>query len=86
MGRPERIDPRVIDQNIDMTISEFDRSFRYIACARCVSKVSGYEIVLASCCADFGNRFLAALRVATHDQNLRAKLSQLVSQCRWFHL
>jgi hypothetical protein len=85
MGRPEGIDPRVIDQNID-TISEFDRSFRHIARARSVAKVRGYEIVLASCCADFGNRFLAALRVATHDQNLRAKLSQLVSQCRWFHL
>ena len=65
MGRPERIDPRVIDQNIDMSVSEFDRSFRHIACARSVAKVRGYEIGPASCCADFGNRFLAAFEVAT---------------------
>jgi hypothetical protein len=47
-----------------MSISEFDRSFRHIACAGCVAKVRGYEIGLAPCSADFGNGFLAAGRTS----------------------
>ena len=30
MRGPEGIDPRIVDQNIDVTISEFDRSFRHL--------------------------------------------------------
>src|SRR5438094_3114012 len=81
MGRSEREHPRVVDQNVDTAVSEFDRSSRHFARSRRVSKVRRNKIRLASCCADFGNRLLATFDVASYDQDMDAKLRQLID-CR----
>ena len=74
MRRPEREDPRIVDQNIDMAVSELDRSSRHFARARRVPKVRRNKIRFASCCADFRNRLLPALRIAAYDYDVDAKL------------
>jgi hypothetical protein len=61
-----------------MAISEFDCSSRHFARARRVSKVRRNKIRFASCCADFGNRFLAALDIAADDQDMDAELGQFI--------
>src|SRR5205807_7252793 len=81
MRRPEREDPRIVDQNIDMVVSERDRSSRHFARSRRVSKVRRNKIRFASCCADFGNRLLAALYITAYDQDMDAKLGQFIG-CR----
>jgi hypothetical protein len=81
MRRPERVDPRIVDQNIDMAVTELDRSSRHFAHAGRVSKVRRNEIRFASRCADFRNRLLPALRIATYDYDTDAKLGQF-SGCR----
>src|SRR5439155_22761930 len=78
---PERKDPRIVDQNIDLAVSEFDRSSRHFARARRVSKVRRYKMRFASCCADVRNRLLAAFRIAAYDDDMDAKLSQFIG-CR----
>jgi hypothetical protein len=81
MCRPERIDPRIIHQNIHMAVSEFDRSFGHFAHARCVPKVRGNEIRFASCSTDLRNCLLSSGRIATYDDDMDAKLSQFIG-CR----
>jgi len=54
MRRPERIYPRIVDQNIDMAVAQFNRSSRHLACAGCVAKVGGNEL-----------RFAPAERIST---------------------
>jgi hypothetical protein len=73
----KREDPHVVDQNIDMAISEFDRLLGNRARARRVAKVGGNKIRSASCGADFLNRPLAAFRIAANDQNVGAELGEL---------
>ena len=67
MRRPERKDSGIVDQNIDIAISEFDRSSRHFARARRISQVRRNKIRFASCCTDFRNRLLAALGIAAYD-------------------
>src|SRR5205807_2206520 len=82
MRRPEREDPRIVDQNIDMVVSERDRSSSHLARARRVSKVRRNKIGFASCCTDFRNRFLAALRIAADDDRDDWPLAGFTGQCR----
>jgi len=80
MCGPERIDPSIVDQNIDVGISEFDRPFRHVACAGCISKVRRNKICLASCPANFVDRVLPALGIPAHDQDMDAKVRQFLGR------
>src|SRR5579863_337340 len=80
MRGPERIDPRIVDQNIDVAISEFDRPFRHVACASCVSKVRRNKICVASCPANFVDRVLPALGIPAHDQDMDPNLRQFLGR------
>jgi hypothetical protein len=60
---PERMDHRVIDEDIDVAISEFDRSVGHFASAGCISRVGENEICLASCGANFVDCLVPAFRV-----------------------
>ena len=63
MRGPERIDPSIVNQNIDVAISQFDRPFRRVACAGCISKIRRNKIRFACCCANFVDCILTALRI-----------------------
>jgi len=63
MRRPKRIDPGIVDENIDMAISEFDRFSGHFACAVCAAKLGGNKICFAACGANFVDCFLPALRI-----------------------
>ena len=76
MRRPERVDPRIVDQNIDMTVADLDRSSGHFARAWRVAKVRRNKIRFASSGADVCNRLLAALRIAADDDDVDAKLGQ----------
>jgi hypothetical protein len=64
MRRLERIDPSIVDENIDMAISEFDRFPSYLTCAVCASKLGGNKICSASRSANFVDCLLPALRIS----------------------
>ena len=74
MRRPEGENARIVDENIDMTVSKFDRPACDVARARCVSKVRLYVIGFASRCTDFANSLLASFRIAAYDYDMDAKL------------
>src|SRR5689334_15255905 len=78
MRWPEGEDPCVVDQNIDMAISDLDRLLRHGARARSVAKVRRNKIPSPSRGADFLDRLFAALRIAANDQNVDAELCQLI--------
>jgi hypothetical protein len=81
MRRPKWVDSSVVDQNIDMSVSELDRFSGHFARARRVSQVRRYKIRFASCSADFCNRLVATLRIAAHHYDMDAKRGQFIS-CR----
>src|SRR5882762_2973850 len=81
MGWPKREDSRIVDQNVDVPVSEFHCSSRDFPRARRVPKVKRYKVCFASCCADFGNRLFATIGIATDDYDMDAKLSQFIG-CR----
>src|SRR5207253_10629343 len=81
MRRPQWVDPSVVDQNIDMSVSELDRFSGHFARARRASQVRRYKIRFASCSADFCNRLVATLRIAAHHYDMDAKRGQFIS-CR----
>src|SRR6267142_837990 len=81
MGWPKREDSRIVDQNVDVPVSEFHRSSRDFPRACRVPKVKRYKVCFASCCADFGNRIFATIGIATDDYDMDAKLSQFIG-CR----
>jgi hypothetical protein len=70
MRRPEWVDSSVVDQNIDMSVSELDRFSGHFARARRVSQVRRYKIRFASCSADFYNRLVATLRIRPNKTEL----------------
>jgi len=67
--RPEREDPRIVDQNIDMAVSELDRPAGCCARTRGVSKIRRHKIGVAARCTDLRNRLLAACRTAADGSN-----------------
>src|SRR5438128_382407 len=81
MRRPEWIDPGIVDENINMTISELDGSSGQFVRARCVLKVRRNKIRFASRGADFRNRLLAAFSIAAYDYDVDAKRGELI-RCR----
>src|SRR5207244_6619866 len=76
LRRAERVDPRIVDQNIDTAVTELDRSSGHFARAGRVSKVRRNKIRFASCCADFRNRLPPALGIAAYDNDMDSKLGQ----------
>src|SRR5580698_8360400 len=78
MSGPERIDPRIVDQNIDVAASEFDRFFCHLACTGCVTKIRGNKVRFASCSPNFIQRAVPAFRAAPYNQNMNTKQSELL--------
>src|SRR5438132_751276 len=76
MRRPERVDPGIVDQHIDMTVADLDRSSRHVARARRVAQVRRKKIRCASCGTDVRHRLRAALRMAADDDDMDATLGQ----------
>src|SRR2546423_10624476 len=72
----ERVDPGIVDQNIDLAVAELDGSSRHVARARCVAQVSRKKIRCASCGTDVRHRLLPALHIAADDDDMDAKLGQ----------
>src|SRR5262249_48199937 len=79
--RPERENPRIVDQNIDMAVAELDRSLGHGARARRVAKLRRDKIGFASCGTDVRNRLLAAFCIAAYDDDMDANLGQFIG-CR----
>jgi hypothetical protein len=75
--RPERIDSSIVDENVNMAISKFDRPLRHFTGASYVSKIGGYKICFACLGANCVDSFLPAHRVSPHNQDMNTKLSQL---------
>jgi hypothetical protein len=66
MSRPERINRRIVDLDIDVTVSTFDRPSRDLTGTRSIPKVRRNKIRLPARCSNFGNRpFTAFLIPAT---------------------
>src|SRR5579862_6445392 len=72
MRRSERIDAGVVDENIDMATSKFDRSLCHLASAGCVAKIGGNEISPSSTRVNSSS----ALHIAPHHENVNTKLSE----------
>src|SRR3954468_6038913 len=77
----EREHPCIVDQNIDMAISEFYRSSRHLARARRVSKVRRDEIGFTSCRANLGNGLVTAFHIPAYDQDMDTEPGQFF-RCR----
>jgi hypothetical protein len=75
-----RENPGVVDQNIDVTISDFDRFLGHSTCARCISEIRGNKIRRAACRTNFVDRLLPALRASPYDQDMDPKLGQFISR------
>src|SRR2546423_15198617 len=70
----ERVDPGIVDQDIDLAVAELDCSSRHVARARRVAQVRRKKIRFASCGTDVCNRLLPALRIAADDDDMHAHL------------
>src|SRR2546428_9038372 len=82
MRRPERVDPGIVDQHIDLAVAELDGASGHFASARRVSKVRRKKIRFASCGMDVRNRLLPARRIATYDDDMHTKLGQFIGDAR----
>src|SRR5215469_5568393 len=76
MRRPEGVDACIVNEDIDVPVSEIDCSLPHLAYRCCVSKVGGYEICFAACRANLVDRLLTAFRISAHNQDMNTKLSQ----------
>ena len=81
MRRPERIDAGIVNENIDMATSEFDRFPGHFASAVCAQKLGRNKIRFASCGPNFIDRLLPTFRISPHNQNVNTKLSEFLG-CR----
>src|SRR5260221_583124 len=81
MRRSERIDAGIVDENIDMATSEFDRLLSHFASAVCAQKLRRNKIRFASCGPNFVDCLLPALRISPYNQNVNTKLSKFLG-CR----
>src|ERR1700733_3273083 len=81
MRRSERIDAGIVDKNIDMAISEFDRFPGHFVSAVCAQKLGRNKIRFSSSGPNFLERLLPALRISPHNQNVNTKLSEFLG-CR----
>src|SRR5258708_22566242 len=81
MRRSERIDAGIVDENIHMATSEFDRFPGHFASAVCAEKLGRNKIRFASCGPNFLDCLLPALRISPHNQNMITKLSEFLG-CR----
>src|SRR5262249_19245906 len=68
--RAERIDARVIDQDVDMAASQLDGPSRERTGARGVAKIGRDEIGFPARYPYFGNRLFTAFRVAAYDHDM----------------
>jgi hypothetical protein len=78
MRRDKRINTRIVDQDIDMAVSKFDRSSRNFTCTRSVAKVSRNKIRLPARCAYFGYGLFTPFRISAYKQYVHAQPSQFV--------
>jgi len=78
---PKRINPCIVNQNIDVAVSELDGFLGHFPCTGCIPKIRGNEIRFTACCTNFLNCLSPALRTAPDNYRMDAKLSQFVG-CR----
>ena len=76
----EWINPGVVDQDIDMAISELDRFFGDFPRARGISQIRRNKIRFASCSSNLRNCSLPALGIPADDDNMVAELGQFVGR------
>src|SRR5262249_55947972 len=76
--RAERIDARVIDQDVDMAASQLDGPSRERTGARGVAKIGRDEIGFPARYPYFGNRLFTAFRVAAYDHDMNTWLRRVV--------
>src|SRR5580692_2095847 len=81
MRRSERIDAGIVDENIYVATSEFDRFRGHFASAVCSSKLRSNEIRFASCSPNFVDCLLPAFLISPHNQNVNTKPSEFLG-CR----
>ena len=74
----EWINPGVVDQDIDMAISELDRLSGDFTRARGISQVRRNEIGFSSRRPNLRNCFFPAFGVTTDNDDMDAKLSQFI--------
>jgi hypothetical protein len=74
----EWINPSVVDQDIDMPISDLDRFSCHFTRARGVSQVRRNKIRFAYRSLKLRNCFLPALSIPADDDDVDAKLSEFV--------
>jgi hypothetical protein len=78
MRRPEWKHAGIIDQHVDMAVSQLDGLLRDRSGARSIAKVGRDEIGFPARRPYFGNRPLTAFLIATHDHDMNARLRQFV--------
>ena len=81
IGRPERKHAGVIDQDVDMAVSQLDGLLRDRSGAHSIAKVGRDEIGFPARRPYFGNRPFTAFLIAAHDHDMNARLRQFVG-CR----
>jgi hypothetical protein len=79
MRRHERVDARIVDEDINLAVSKFDRSSRNFTGTRGVPKVRRDKVRLSTGCSYFGDRLFAAFHIPAYDQHVNAQLGQFVS-------
>jgi len=67
MGGPKRINSRIVDQDINITVSKFDRSSGDFTGTRSILKVRRNKVRLPARCSYFRNRLLAAFHISAYD-------------------
>jgi len=78
MGEAKRVNPRIVDQDIDVALAKLDRAPRDLARARGITKIGRNKIRMPARRAYFGNRLFAAFRIPAYDQYMDAQLGQFV--------
>jgi hypothetical protein len=78
MRRAEWKHAGVIDQHVDMAVSQLDGLFRDRTGARSIAKVGRDEIGFPARRPYFGNRPFTTFHVAAHDHDMNARLRQFV--------
>ncbi|GAA1005116.1 hypothetical protein GCM10009564_08990 [Streptomyces thermogriseus] len=75
-GGPERVDARVVHQEVDPAAPQVHGPPRQLPHRRCLAQIRGDEVGLAAVVADGRDHGLAAGAVAAVDQDMGAPLGQ----------
>ena len=72
MRWPERIHARIVDQDIDLAICDFERFSGDYTCTRSIPEVRRNEVCLSARFAYVGNRLFTAVHISAHDHYMHA--------------